>query len=423
MKTFVLPDAFRTLRYRNYRLYFSGQSVSLIGTWIQLIALNWLVYELTHSALLLGVVGFVTRIPSFFLSPFAGVVIDRMNKFKLLLWTQILSMIQAIILAVLVLTGAVQVWHILVLGGLLGIINSFDAPVRQSFIVEMIGKKEDLSNAIALNSILVNIARLLGPTIAGILVALVGEGWCFSINAASYIAIVASLLMMDVTEHTIASEKSRPLAELREGFSYVKNFTPIRNLLLLLALVSLMGMPFQVLMPVFAKDIFRGGSHTLGFLMSAVGIGALSGGFYLATMKTVLGYGKKIIFATMIFGCSLAVFSHVTYLPLALVCLLFTGLGMMMQMTGINTVIQTLVDDDKRGRTMSFHAMAFFGMVPFGNLLSGVLADSIGVQNTLLAGGLCCMLAATFAAYSLPKMRELTRPIYVRKHILPHEEV
>jgi MFS family permease len=418
-----MSGAFRTLHYRNYRLYFSGQGVSLIGTWIQLIALNWLVYELTNSALMLGLVGFVNRIPAFILAPFAGVVIDRLNKFKLLLWTQILSMLQAGLLAVLVLTHTIQVWHILLLGGMLGVINSVDTPVRQSFVVEMIGKKEDLSNAIALNSILINIARLLGPTIAGILVALVGAGWCFSINAISYIAIIASLLMMEVAPREIKRSAAAPLTDLREGFRYVKNFIPIRNLLLLLALISLMGMPYQVLMPVFAKDIFKGGSHTLGFLMSAVGIGALAGGFYLASRKTVVGYGKKIIFATSLFGLTLAIFSQLTYLPLALVVLLFTGLGMMMQMTSINTVIQTLVDDDKRGRTMSFHTMAFFGMVPFGNLLSGVLADAIGVRSTVLFGGLCCVLAAIYASFRLPEMRALAKPIYIHKHILPDDEM
>lgn len=422
MKIPGMSGAFRTLQYRNYRLYFSGQGISLVGTWIQMLAINWLVYELTGSAFMLGLVGFMNRIPAFILAPFAGVLIDRFNKFRLLLWTQILSMVQAAILAILVLTHTIQVWHILFLGGLLGVVNSVDTPVRQSFVVEMIDKKEDLSNAIALNSILINLARLLGPTIAGILIALVGTGWCFSLNALSYIAIVASLLMMKVNAVPKRKTTTNPLSDLKEGFRYVRNFIPIRNLLLLLALISLMGMPYQVLMPIFAKDIFRGGSHVLGFLMSVVGIGALCGGVYLASQTTVVGYGKKIVFATLLFGTTLAIFSQLNYLPLALLVLLFTGLGMMMQMTGINSVIQTLVDDDKRGRTMSFHTMAFFGMVPFGNLLSGILADAMGVRNTVLLGGLCCIAAACYAAFRLPAMREYARPIYLRKHIIPEEE-
>lgn len=372
---------------------------------------------------MLGLVGFVNRLPAFLLAPVAGVFIDRFDKFRILLWTQILSMLQAALLAVLVLTHVIQVWHILVLGGLLGVVNSLDLPVRQSFVVDMIGKKEDLSNALALNSILVNVARLIGPTIAGILVALVGAGWCFMINAASYIAIIAGLFMMDVPSRSGGRVNGAVLTELREGFRYVKDFKPIRNLLLLLALISLMGMPYQVLMPVFAKDIFRGGSHVLGFLMSAVGIGALIGGFYLATLTTVVGYGRKIIFATTVFGASLAIFSQLNNLPIALVVLLFTGLGMMMQMTSINTVIQTLVDDDKLGRTMSFHTVAFSGMVPFGNLLSGVLADAFGVRAAVFFGGSCCVAGAMYAAFRLADMRELAKPVYIRKEIIHPDDL
>jgi MFS family permease len=410
---------FRTLKYRNYRLFFTGQSISLIGTWIQMIALNWLVYRLTGSAFMLGLVGFVSRFPAFFLAPFAGVIADRMNRYHLLILTQVLLMVQSAILAVLLFANVVQIWHLIALGLFAGIINSFDMPVRQSFVIEMIEKKEDLGNAIALNSVLVNIARLAGPTIAGILIALIGEGWCFFINTISFIAIIWSLMAMRITTPKHAPVKTNPITELKEGFSYTFGFPPIRTTLMVLALVSLMGMPYQVLMPVFAVNVFKGGAHSLGFLMGAAGFGALFGGLFLASRKTVLGTGRNISIAASLFGIGLILFSITRVFWLALPFLMVAGFGMMVNMASCNTLLQTLSDDDKRGRVMSFYAMAFMGMVPFGNLLSGTLAKVIGVPNTVLFGGICCILGGLYYAYKLPSLRKLSREIYIKKQIIP----
>ncbi|MDD5361202.1 MAG: MFS transporter [Ignavibacteria bacterium] len=409
---------FRSLKNRNYRLYFIGQSISLIGTWIQILAMGWLVYDLTNSAFMLGLIGFASRLPTLFIGPFAGVIIDRMNKFKLLLITQILSMIQAIIITVLLFTGVIQIWHILLLGIFLGVVNTFDMPVRQSLVIKMIEQKEDLNNAIALNSAMVNAGRLIGPTIAGLLVAAFGEKWCFLINALSFVAIIATLLMMKLPAEKIEYKKSGPLKELKEGFKYAYNFIPIRYILMLLALVSLMGMPIQVLMPIFAKDIFQGGPHTFGYLMGAFGIGALTGAIYLASRTTVLGLGKKIAIAAGIFGSGLILFSLSSTLWLSLIIITFVGLGMMLQMTSSNTILQTIVDDDKRGRVMSFYSMAFMGTVPFGNLLAGTMSDLIGVTTTILVGGICIVIGAVVFAFKLPQIRQLVRPIYVSKEII-----
>ena len=386
-----------------------------------MIAMSWLVYRLTNSAFMLGLVGFVSRVPMLFISPFAGVIADKLDKYKLLLLTQILSMLQALIITVLLFTNVIQIWHIIVLGIFLGLINSFDMPTRQSFVIEMIEKKEDLGNAIALNSAMVNGARLFGPTIAGILVAVVGEGWCFLINTLSFIGIITTLLMMKIPPKKIENRTSSHLKELKDGFSYAFNFLPIRYILLLLAIVSLMGMPYQVLMPVFAKDIFNGGPHTLGYLMTAVGSGALIGALYLASRKSVLGLGRIIAIASGIFGLSLVFFALSKSYFLSLMILAFTGFGMMVQMASSNTVLQTIVDDDKRGRIMSFYAMAFMGTVPFGNLLAGSMSDLIGTTNTVLYGGICCILGAALFALKLPVIRKLIRPIYISKDILPVE--
>jgi MFS family permease len=410
---------FRSLKNRNYKLYFTGQSISLIGTWIQILAMGWLVYDLTNSAFMLGLIGFASRLPTVFIGPFAGVIIDRMNKYKLLLITQILSMIQAIIITVLLFTGVIQIWHILVLGIFLGIVNTFDMPVRQSLVIKMIEQKEDLNNAIALNSAMVNAGRLVGPTIAGLLVAAFGEKWCFFINAFSFVAIIATLLMMKLPAEKIEVQQSgRLLHELKEGFKYAYNFLPIRYILLLLALVSLMGMPIQVLMPVFAKDIFQGGPHTMGYLMGAFGIGALTGAIYLASRTTVLGLGRKIAMAAGIFGSGLILFSLSSSLWLSLIIITFIGLGMMLQMTSSNTILQTIVDDDKRGRVMSFYSMAFMGTVPFGNLLAGTMSDLIGVTTTILIGGISIVIGAAVFAFKLPEIRKIVRPVYISKEII-----
>ncbi len=410
---------FRALNSRNYRLFFGGQIVSLIGTWMTQIAMIWLVYRLTNSAFLLGVVGFAGQIPVFLLTLFSGVLVDRWNRHRLVVITQILSMIQSFTLAILTLTGIIAVWHIVVLSILQGLVDAFDMPGRQSFVVEMVENREDLANAIALNSSMINSARLIGPSIAGILIATVGEGMCFLIDGISYIGVIAALLGMKITPRKIETENFNVLQRLKEGFSYAFGFPPIRSVLLLLGLMSFMGRPYLVLMPVFAKDVLHGGSYTLGFLMGATGVGALVGSVYLASRKTVRGLGKVIAITAGIFGIGLITFSlsHVFWLSVLLI--LLTGFGMMVQMASSNTVLQTIVDDDKRGRVMSFYTMAIMGMSPFGSLLAGGLASKIGAPNTLIVGGAFCILGALFFATKLPKLGEISRPIYVRMGIIP----
>jgi len=410
----------RALRHRNYRLFFSGQSISLIGTWMTRIATSWLVYRLTRSALLLGLVGFAGQIPSFLLAPFAGVLIDRWNRHRLLIVTQILAMLQSAALAILALTGGINIWHVLALSLFQGLINSFDMPARQAFVVQMVEDRADLSNAIALNSSMVNAARLLGPSIGGVLIAAVGEGWCFFWDAVSYLAVIASLVLMRLPPRPQRpATKSKVLPELREGLVYVAASPPIRSILLLLALVSLVGMPYTVLMPVFASTVLHGGPHTLGFLMAATGVGALLGAVFLARRRSVLGLGKVIPTTAALFGASLAAFSLSRFLGLSLALLLVTGIGFMVTMSASNTVLQTLVEDDKRGRVMSLYTMAIMGMTPFGSLLAGGLASRIGAPRTLLFGGLGCIVAALWFVLLLPKLRERVRPIYVEMGILP----
>lgn len=416
-----LKSTFRSLQYRNYRLFFGGQSISLIGTWIQRLATPWLVYHLTGSAFLLGLVGFAGQIPTFLLAPFTGVLTDRWNRYRILMGTQIAAMIQAFLLAGLYITGNIQVWQIIVLSIFLGCVNAFDIPARQSFVVEMIERREDLSNAIALNSSMVNGARLLGPSIAGLLIVFAGEGICFLLNGVSYLFVIASLLFMKVTPRIIAKKNTAVLKEMKEGFSYAFGFAPIKYILLLLTLVSLMGMPYTVLMPVFAKEILHGDSHTFGFLMGATGLGALTGALYLASKKSILGLGKLIPIASAVFGSGLITFSVSRYLLLSVVLLVVTGFGMMLQMAASNTILQTIVDDDKRGRVMSLYTMAFMGTAPFGSLLAGALADLIGSPNTILAGGIACVLGAIIFARKLPELRKMIRPIYIKMGVIAPE--
>lgn len=401
-------STFRSLRYRNYRLFFSGQSISLIGTWIQRLAMPWLVYDLTKSVVLLGVVGFMGQIPTFILAPYAGVIADRRNRFHIMITTQILSMLQASILTVLVFSGTIQVWHIILLSGFLGCINAFDVPARQSFVVQMVEKKEDLSNAIALNSSMVNGARLLGPSIAGILIAATGEGICFLLNAISYIFVISSLLFMKVAPKETRSAQKPFLKEFKEGFAYAFGFLPIRYVLLLFALVSLMGMPYTVLMPVFAREILHGGPHTFGFLMGASGLGALTGALYLASRKSVHGLEKIVPLASFIFGSGLILFSFSRFFALSMALMVIVGLGMMLNMATSNTILQTIVDDDKRGRVMSFYTMAFMGMAPLGSLMAGSAAKAIGVPNTLLFGGISCIIGALVFT---TKLHEISKSI------------
>ncbi len=413
-----IKSIFRSLQYRNYRLFFGGQSISLIGTWIQRIATPWLVYHLTGSAFLLGVVGFAGQIPTFLIAPFAGVLTDHWNRYRILIFTQIAAMVQALLLAFLFLIGIIEVWHIIVLSVFLGCINAFDIPARQSFVVDMVDKKEDLGNAIALNSSMVNGARLFGPSIAGLLIAFTGEGICFLVNGLSYLFVIASLLFMKITPGAIKNKNSRVLKGLKDGFSYAFGFAPIKSIILLLALVSLVGMPYAVLMPVFAKEILHGGSHTFGFLMGASGLGALTGALYLASKKSVLGLGRIIPLAAGIFGFGLIAFSLSRFFLLSLILMVITGLGMMLQMASSNTILQTIVDDDKRGRVMSLYTMAFMGTAPFGSFLAGGLASSLGAPNTLLIGGAACIFGAYIFARKLPELRKAVRPIYVRLGII-----
>jgi MFS family permease len=408
--------------HRNYRLFFGGQGISLIGTWIQQIAMSWLVYRMTNSAFLLGVVGFSGQIPSFVLAPFAGVLIDRWNRHRILILTQSLATIQAFLLSALDLTGKMAIWHIILLSVFLGLVNAFDMPTRQAFVVEMVENSEDLGNAIALNSLLFNGARLLGPSIGGILISLVGEGMCFLLNGLSFFAVIIALLAMKIKPRFIQAQTSHVIKGLREGFTYTFGFPPIRALLFLLGLVSLAGMPYTVLMPIFAKNILQGGPHTLGFLMGASGIGALVGAIYLASRKNVLGLGKLIMIALNIFGIGLIAFGFSRIFLISFIFMVFVGFGMMVQMASSNTIIQTIVEEDKRGRVMSFYTMAFMGTVPFGSLLAGSIASKIGAPGTTIIGGVACILGSILFARRLPYLRKMVRPIYIRKGILLEEK-
>lgn len=410
---------FRSLRYRNFRLFFSGQLISLIGTWMQTIAMSWLVYRLTNSAFILGLVGFFSQIPAFLLTPFAGVLIDRWNRHRILVITQTLSMLQAFVIAFLVIKGVVAVWHIIFLSLLLGLINAFDIPTRQSFIIDMVEKKEDLANAIALNSSMFNLARLIGPSIAGILIAVVGEGMCFLFNGISFLAVIIALLAMKNIPKGLKSKRSNILEELKEGVKYVFGFIPIRFILLLLSLISLVGMSYAVLMPVFARNILGGGPHTLGFLMGSIGLGALFATIYLASRTTVLGLVKIIAIATSIFGMGLVFFSFSSTLWLSLIILFITGFAMMVQMASSNTILQTIAEDDKRGRIMSFYTMSFMGVAPFGSLIAGILASKIGAAYTVTIGGFACLLGAVVFASKINLFREKIHPIYVKLGFFP----
>ncbi|MCX5687417.1 MAG: MFS transporter [Candidatus Omnitrophica bacterium] len=402
---------FRTLKYRNFRIFFFGQGVSLIGTWMQHIAMSWLVYKMTNSIFMLGVVGFASQIPTFILSPFTGVLADRHNRHKILLLTQALAMLQAFILAFLTLTGNIAVWHIIVMGIFLGCVNSLDIPARHSFILQMIEEKENLGNAIALNSMMFNLARLIGPSIAGVLIAITGEGVCFLINAISYLAVIASLLAMD---KGIKIRKDKKVnydifKDLKEGFNYAFRLQPIRAILLLLGIISLMGMSYAVLMPVFAKDVLGGGSRTLGYLMAAIGLGALAGTAYLASRKKPLITGNLLPASAGIFGLSIIAFSFSHNIWVSLPLLFVSGFGIMVQMASSNMILQAIVDDDKRGRVMSFYTMAFMGMAPLGSLLAGGMATRLGASNTLIISGVCCIIAAVIFVFKAPFLKKTVR--------------
>jgi MFS family permease len=409
----------RALQHRNYRLFFSGQSISLVGTWITRVATSWLVYRLTGSELLLGMVGFVGQIPTLVLAPFAGVFVDRWNRHRILIVTQVLSMLQSFALAALCFAGTVQVWHVMLLQLAQGLINAFDTPARQAFVVEMVEDRADLANAIALNSSMVNGSRIIGPSIGGAIIAALGEGWCFALDGLSYLFVIASLLLMRLRSTPASARGTDLLVELRTGLSYVTRSVPIRTALILLAVVSAMGMPYTVLMPVIASDVLHGGPGTLGALMTATGVGALAGTLHLASRKTVVGLGRLIMYSTLLFGTSLILFAVSRSLWLSLAVLPFVGAGLIVQMAGTNTILQTIVDDGFRGRVMAFYTMAFLGTAPIGSLIAGVLADRIGAPMTIGVGGIACVGAGLWFARQLPLLRSIVRPIYVERGILP----
>lgn len=410
-----LRPILRALGSRNYRLFFIGQAISLIGTWMTQVATIWLVYHLTNSAFLLGVVGFCGQIPSFLVTPLGGIFVDRWNRHRILVITQILAMIQSLTLAALALTGIIQIWHIIVLSIFQGFINAFDSPARQAFVTELIEKREDLGNAIALNSSIFNGARLVGPAIAGLLIASVGAGACFLIDGLSYIAVIGSLLAMKLKPTEINVQHDNIWQKLKEGFLYAFGFPPIKAILLLLALFSFMGMPYTTLIPIFATKILQGGAETLGFLMAASGVGALMGGIYLSSRQSVIGLGKIIAFSPAIFGIGIIIFSQSRLLWLSLLMMLIVGCGSILQIASSNTILQTIVEEDKRGRLMSLYTMAFLGTFPFGNLAAGALASRIGAPNTVMMGGIFCILGSLYFSRQLPRLRALARPVIYEK--------
>jgi MFS family permease len=413
-----ISHAWRALRHRNFRLFFGGQSISLIGTWMTRIATSWLVFRLTGSALLLGTVSFAGQIPTFLLAPFAGVWVDRLDRRQVLVWTQVLSMVQSLLLAALTFSGRINIAWLLALSVMQGAINAFDMPGRQAFMVQMVGDRADLSNAIAINSSMVNMARLVGPSLAGMIIAVSNEAWCFLIDGVSYIAVIASLLAMSIEAPAARRKAASTFHEMKEGWSYVSNFHAIRTILLLFAIVSLMGMPFVVLMPIFAANVLHGGPHTLGFLMGAMGVGALISALSLAARKSVRGLIRMIPIAAAVFGIGLVGFGLSRSFWLSMVTVLIAGMGMMQGMAASNTIIQTLVSEEKRGRVMSYYTMAFVGMAPFGSLLAGSLASAIGAPRTVVLNGVVVVLGSLWFFAQLPALRRTVRPIYEQMGII-----
>ncbi len=402
----------RALRHRNFRLFFAGQLISLTGTWMQQVAQSWLIYRLTHSALLLGAIGFAGQIPSLFFGPFGGHVADRYDRRRVLVLTQSASMILAFVLAALTLTNVIREWEIFMLAALLGIVNAFDVPVRQAFLVQMV-EREDLMNAIALNSSMFNGARIVGPAIAGLLVAAIGEGWCFFANAVSYIAVIIGLLMMSLPRLVPQSISGSPWENIVEGFHYVATTTPIRALLLLLGLVSFAGMPYTVLMPVFADQILHQGARGLGILMGASGIGALVGSVMLAMRSSVRGLGRWVAIASFAFGASALAFAFSKNFVLSIIVLVPLGISMMVQMASSNTLIQSMVRDELRGRVMSVYTMMFVGLGPIGALVAGSMAEHAGAPRTVAAGAVLTILGSIVFAIRLPQLRGEARALII----------
>lgn len=415
----AVKDIFSSLRSRNYRIYFIGQGVSLIGTWMQNIALSWLVYRLTGSVFLLGLIGFTSQIPTFILGPFTGVLTDRYDRLKIMKLTQLFFMLQALTITLLVMTNQVQVWHIIVLSILFGGITAFDAPARQSLVISLIDEPENLGNAIALNSAIFNGARLIGPAIAGITIAVVGEGICFLINTISFAAVLFALMQIKIPVSVIKSGSANFRQSFTEGFQYTFQSVPIRTLIILLTIISLTGLSYVVLLPAYAKEILHGSSDTLGYLMSAMGAGALTGALYMASRKTVLGLGRIISTNTFLLGLAIVVASFSERLHFSLAVFFIGGLSMILLLASINTMLQTIAEEDKRGRVMSFYAMALMGTSPIGNLLAGTVASGIGIPHTLLIAGMITLLAGIWFGINRKLLRKYVRPIYVMKGILP----
>ena len=425
LKTLETPKAsrfahaWRALHHRNFRLYFFGQTISLMGTWMTRLATYWLVYRLTHSALLLGIVGFAGHILTFVLAPFAGVLIERVDRRRLLFWTQVVAGLQSFALAALTLTHHLNIYEIIALTAIQGIINAFDMPGRQSFLIRMVDDKADLTNAIAINSSMANGARLFGPAVAGLVIASLGEGWCFLIDAVSYLPVIASLVAMRLPAHQPPRHETTMVEQLREGWNYVRTFTPIRTILTLFCIVSLMGCPYSVILPIFAGQVLHGGAHTLGWLTAAGGIGALTSGISLTLRKTPVGLTRMIPIASGTFGVALILFGLSSTLWISLVLMLFAGFGMLQGASASNTVIQTLVPEDMRARVMGYYTMAFVGSAPFGSLISGTLAHWIGAPRTVMFTGSVCLAAAIWFTTQLPKIRAVIRPIYEQMGLIP----
>ncbi len=418
-----MSHAWRALRHRNFQLFFVGQSISVIGTWMTRLATSWLVYRLTHSALLLGIVSFSGQIVSFALGPIAGVWVERLDRRKLLVWTQAAAAVQSLALAALALAHVITLWEIIALTALQGMINAFDMPGRQSFLIQMVDDRNDLSNAIAINSSMVNGARLVGPAIAGMVISVVGEGWCFLIDGVSYFAVIASLLVMRIKPLTIQRHTASMLEQVREGWDYVRTFRPIRTILLLFALVSLMGHSYGVLLPLFAAQVLHGGPATMGWLMGASGVGALISALSLAIRKTVVGLTRMVQIAAAMLGGALILFGLSQTIWISLVLMVFVGFGLMQCASASNTIIQSLVSDDKRARAMSYYTMAFFGAAPFGSLLTGSLAHRIGAPHTVMITGAFCIVGAVWFGLELPKVNAVMRPIYESMGLLPVREI
>jgi MFS family permease len=416
-----ISHAWRALRHRNFKLFFFGQSISVIGTWMTKVATSWLVYRLTHSALLLGIVSFAGQIISFAIGPIAGVWVERLDRRKLLVWTQAAAAVQSLALASLTLSHVINLWEIIALTAFQGLINAFDMPGRQSFLVQMVEDRTDLSNAIAINSSMANGARLIGPAIAGVLIAAAGEGWCFLIDGISYFAVVASLLLMHIKPSSVPRTAGRIVEQMREGWDYVRRFRPIRSILLLFSLISLMGYSYAVLLPIFA-GLLHGGASTLGWLTAASGIGALASGLSLAARKSVQGLTRMGQVAVAILGVALILFGLSHRLWWSLLMMGFVGFGLMQGAAISNTVIQSLVSEDKRARVMSYYTTAFFGSAPFGSLLAGSLAHWIGAPHTVMLTGSFCIAGSLWFAFELPKIGVIMRPIYRQNGLLPRQD-